>query len=125
MRRLEVLADAIMRYNGYVEGSGTAYDNRNPGLLRSFSPRQLCDENGYRLFSSFIDGYQALLYDLFIKLEGKSNSKLKPDDNLKALMRVYGYPESMARFVAKFVNRALDEQLVDEELTPLSFFVES
>ncbi len=123
MNRLEVLAEAIANYNGYDEADSEAYQARNPGCLRAFSPKHLLTPSGLRIFKSFLDGYQAFLFDLAIKCQGKSRSKLTGDSTLKDLMRVYKYPESMARYVAKFCRKALRDDTIRED-TKLSYFLE-
>lgn len=64
LNKLEVLADAIAYHNLAHESDSAAYQNRNPGNLQAFSFKHPRDENGKRIFNSYLDGYQALLFDL-------------------------------------------------------------
>ena len=123
MRRLEALADAMMHYSGYGNPDSAAYRTRNPGLLKAFSQRHPRNDEGHRVFRSFVDGYQALLYDLEIKCAGKSRSKLAPDSTLVDLMRAYGLPDTQASFVAKYLKKALLDESVSA-VQPLSYFNE-
>src|ERR1051325_9975485 len=83
---LEALADAFMHHEGWYPGS-RSNRNRNPGNLRPFRADQPHDSQGYRIFSSLIQGYQALLEDLQAKLNGSHG--LKPDSTLLNLLNVY------------------------------------
>ena len=66
---------------GWALGS-VAYRNRNPGNLRS-SPKAVGkDPNGYAVFASFVDGYDALLDDLRAKFTGHTESGLGPGSSL-------------------------------------------
>lgn len=123
MRRLEALADAMMHYSGYSNPDSGAYRARNPGLLKAYSMRHQRDDGGYRVFQSFVDGYQALLYDLQIKCQGRSRSRLTPDSTLIDLMRAYGLPDTQASFVAKYLKKALVDESVSA-MQPLSYFNE-
>jgi len=113
-----------MRYTAYLgEPDTESYQARNPGALKAFSIKHPRTNGGLRIFRSFVDGYQALLYDLETKCAGKSRSKLTPESNLRDLMRVYGFPLPMADFVAKFLRKALQNDSLGADL-PLSFFLE-
>lgn len=123
VRRLEALADAIMRYSGYNDPESASYQSRNPGALKAISDKHARDPKGLRVFRSALDGYQALLFDLAIKCVGRSRTRLKSDSTLKDLMLAYGQPESAAGYVAKFLKRALNDSSISDK-TPLRFFVE-
>lgn len=123
LNKLEVLADAISYNNKAHEPETPAYQNRNPGNLLAFSFKHPRDEQGRRIFSSFLDGYQALLFDLRIKCAGKSRANISDKANLNDLMKSYGQSGSLAgRFIAKRIKKALNADVT--ELTPLSFFLE-
>lgn len=122
--RLEALADAIMKYSGYGDPESDNYRFRNPGSLRGFTDKHLTAPDGKRVFKSFLDGYQALLFDLKVKCTGKSNTRLTQESSLTDLMTVYGQPATSAKYIAKFLKRALDDQSITDK-TPLKFFVEA
>jgi hypothetical protein len=123
LNKLEVLADAISYNNKAHEPETPAYQNRNPGNLLAFSFKHPRDESGRRIFSSFLDGYQALLFDLRIKCAGKSRANISDKANLTDLMKSYGQEGSLAgRFIAKRIRKAISAEVT--ELTLLSFFLE-
>jgi hypothetical protein len=76
MTPLETMADAIMNFEGWIPKGQTnavpngsrSWRNRNPGNLRPFNTTQARDADNYRVFSSLIDGFAALLADLNHKL---------------------------------------------------------
>jgi hypothetical protein len=106
---LEAIADAIYLYEGN-KARDRAYRNRNPGNLRATAPDQPIDEEGYRVFKSFVEGYNALLHDLASKATGMNKSGLTFDSSLLDLFRVYApaadhnQPEKYAAFVASWIN---------------------
>ena len=125
MDRLEALADALMKLNGWSDPSSQAYRNRNPLLLRAFSlsRAQAQDENGVRVFTSLLGGYRAALNDLYHKASGRSRAKLGPDDPLEDLLRLYGSEHADARRkAALFLQRALGDDTVHVR-TPLGWFL--
>lgn len=123
MRRLEALADAILAYNGYKDVASPLYSARNPGGLMAFSMKQAQDGKGLRVFNSFIDGYQALLFDLQLKCAGKSRAKLTPENPLLDLICSYGYKDTMAEFVARYCRRVLNDESLSKQV-PISYFLE-
>lgn len=124
LNRLESLADAIASYNNAHEPTSAAYQNRNPGLLKAISLKHSRDEAGHRLFNAFIDGYQALLYDLRLKASGQSFAKLPANATINDLMRSYGHVGALVgQRIAKYVTKALGVEV--RATTELSFFLES
>ena len=123
MTRIEVLADAFMRLNGYHDPFSVAYRNRNPGLLKAFSPKHTKDENGYRIFNSFSSGYDNLVLDLKIKCSGASHSRLKTDDTLRDLVKFFENDVSATRSVKNFIRHALGREDIYEN-QPLGWFIE-
>lgn len=93
MTPLEALADAIMQFEGWVpKGQSNAlpngsrsWRNRNPGNLRPYSNTQPRDKDNYRVFSSLVDGFQALLSDLDYKI----NKGFAPTTTLLEVMSKY------------------------------------
>jgi hypothetical protein len=121
--RLEALADAIVHYSHWNDPESASYQNRNPGELSAVSVKHPKDATGQRIFKSSMDGYQALIFDLAVKCSGRSRTRLKPDSSLRDLVLAYGKPESTAKFLAKFLKRALGDQSVSEK-TLLGYFLE-
>lgn len=119
MNKLEALADAIMKFNGYLEPDGDLYKLRNPGGLMAASPRH--DRVGdYRVFPKAVNGYQSLLYDLERKVSGESYTGLKLHSQLVELLRVYGFRDDESWPVFTFLSKALGVNVTRE--TPLAFF---
>lgn len=123
MNRLEALADAFMVMNGFHDPKSVAYKNRNPLLLKAFIPKHVADDKGYRIFKSFVSGYDNGLLDLKIKCSGKSRSKLTPDSTLLELVKVYDNPATASKYVKNFLRHALGDDTIDEK-TRLGWFLE-
>lgn len=125
--RLEGLLDSIAHANLIQEPKSDAYKLRNPLLIRSFAlpGKNEVDEKGRRVFNSMISGYRAGLFDLQLKIEGKSRAKLKPEDPLSSLLGVYGLqlPGDHKR-VLRFLRPALNDESISTS-TPLAFFLEN
>jgi hypothetical protein len=122
-KRLEALADAIASLNLWQEPDSEAYKLRNPGLLRSYALRHAADEHGRRVFSSLMDGYGALLYDLQTKCSGHSRSKLRRNSTLdELLVRGYSQPSSSMDLVLCFLEKALPDHI--NQQTHIEFFLE-
>lgn len=122
-RSLEALADALTTISGFRDPESPSYQNRNPLGLLAFKDTQPCDAHGQRIFKSFMDGYQAGLFDLLIKCTGRSSSKLKATSTLTDLVLTYHQPETAAKYVARFLRRALSDERITEK-TELAYFVE-
>lgn len=124
MLRIEALADAVAALNSWHDPDTTAYKLRNPGLLRSFAVRHPADRYGRRIFSSWLDGYGALLYDLKTKCSGQSRSKLKTHSTIGELLVIgYSQPSSSTDLVVCHLTKALPEDHISDK-TQLGFFVE-
>ena len=124
MTRIECLADAFAKMNGWHDPLSVAYKLRNPGLLKAFSPKHVKDtETGLRVFNSFPSGYDNLVLDLKIKCSGGSYSRLKADDTLVNLVQCYGNPPTAATYIKKFLRHALSDENIMES-TQLSWFIE-
>jgi hypothetical protein len=102
---LEAIADAIYLYEGN-KPRDRAYRNRNPGNLRATDAITPQDGQMYRIFPSFAQGYNALLYDLTCKISGMNKTGLDFDSSLLDLFNVYAPaadrndPEKYADYVA-------------------------
>jgi hypothetical protein len=115
---LEILVDAIAHLNRAHEPESAAYRLRNPLLLRSFARpgKHELDEEGRRVFPSFINGYKASVVDMELKVSGKSRSGIKADDNLRNLLAAYGIRElGGVDQVVKFLRRALKDANISRE----------
>lgn len=120
--RIEALAEAIMAYSGYRPGSAL-WLARNPGGLKAYSPLHKKDEHGNRVFASLLDGMQALVFDVALKVSGKSKNKLTPKHTLADLAASYGKSPFEGDSWAKFLRKALDKADINRK-TPLSYFLE-
>jgi hypothetical protein len=99
------------------------YRARNPLGLKAYSMKYLRDDSNNRVFSSVLDGWQAGIFDLRVKCGGRSSDKrLKPTATLLDLMFAYGWKESMAESIAKFLRRALGDETISKK-TPLGYFL--
>ena len=123
LSRVEALAGAFANLHQAFNPLSDAYKNRNPGMLRAFSPKHEKDENGYRVFNSFASGMDNLLLDVAIKCSGGSHARLKADDTLINLCLCYGEPATAATKIKKFLRKALGDENIMER-TPLNWFVE-
>jgi hypothetical protein len=123
LTRIEALADAISYYNQSHDLDSPAYKNRNPGNLKAFSFRHIRDDDGRRVFNSLLDGYQALLFDIRIKAQGKSHAKLG-DGTISSLMKAYGHDGiAVGAYIAKRVRKALGDESIKSD-TPITYFLE-
>lgn len=123
MTRIEALADAFAKINGWHDPMSECYRLRNPGMLKAFSPKHAKNDNGYRIFNSFPSGYDNLILDLKIKCSGGSHSRLKPEDTIINLVCCYQMPETSATFIKKFLRHALNDENIMER-QQLGWFLE-
>jgi hypothetical protein len=125
-KKIEALLDGISHLKGASNPDSITYQIKNPLHIRSFGlpGRHEIDEEGRRVFSSWLAGYRACLYDLKVKLTGESRSKLKTTDPLSYLLNVYDIKEKLGQQqVVRFVRRALKDESVQLD-TPLNYFVQ-
>lgn len=125
MDRLEALADALMKLNGWSDPLGQSYRARNPLLLRAYSlsRAQQQDAHGVRIFNSLPGGYRAGVNDLYEKCDGRSRAKLDRAAPLKSLLGLYGAKHPVAeKQVLNFLRAALDEPNLWPD-TPLHWFL--
>ena len=123
-RKLEALAESIIAYSGYLQPDSDLHKARNPGGLKALGATQSRDDKGNRTFRSFLDGSQALLYDVELKVTGKSRAQLRPDQNLIDLSAAYNLPITTASAWSRFLRQALSDSTISAK-TPLSYFLES
>jgi len=126
LKRQSALLDAIGKLNGaFSDPESPAYQLKNPLMIKSFGApgKHEVDAEGHRKFQTLIDGYRACLYDLDIKLHGKSRAKLRVTDTLPNILRVYGFsgPQPV-RKVVLFIRRAVSDESFSSS-KPLSYFI--
>lgn len=125
INRIHALVDAFAHLYGFHDPRSDAYQLRNPLLLKAFSPKHQRDEQGRRVFSSFISGYDNAVVDATIKCSGKShNRNLTPESTLRDLVVVYGNHASATRSIKNFLRAALNTEDVYES-TKLGWFIEN
>jgi len=124
MNKLESLLDAIANLKGWSNPDSVTYEIRNPLHIKSFARpgKHEVDGEGRRIFTSWLAGYKACLFDLDIKIKGESRAGIREGDKLSNLLKVYGISERLGQQqVVKYLKRALrDDSLTTE--TPLSYF---
>lgn len=120
---IEAVAEAIIRTSGYWNADNPLYDARNPGGLLAFSATQSKDANGNRIFASVLDGMQALIYDVGLKLEGKSRARLRPDQTFADFAAACGLPNAGVAWSA-FLRKALHDSTISPK-TPIEHFLKS
>jgi hypothetical protein len=135
MLRVEALAISIAREHQTFEVFSDACRTLNPGMLRAHSITKVnvVNEEGLRVFSSYHAGHQALVANLRMKCEGKTeehsapaaygaNGKITPNSSLAELCKTFRSVN--IRNVVEFLQDVLDDKAVNER-TPISFFVEA
>jgi hypothetical protein len=124
--RIEALFDSIAALRGWNNPDSVCYQLRNPLMVKSFSKpgKNEITEDGYRVFSTQLAGIRAGLFDLALKVTGKSRAGVKADDLLENVLRVYGITElGGQQAVVKYLKRALKTQDI-KTTTPLKWFTE-
>ncbi len=124
--RIEALHDAIASTKGWNNPDSQSYQLRNPLLVKSFSKpgKNEITEDGYRVFSTQLAGVRAGLFDLDLKVRGKSRAGIKDTDLLENLLRVFGILElGGQKSVVKYLKRALKTEDISIK-TPLKWFLQ-
>ena len=124
--RIEALFDALASLKGWSNPDSQAYQLRNPLMVKSFSKpgKNEITGEGYRIFSTQLAGIRAGLFDLDLKIRGKSRAGIKADDLLENVLRVFGVTElGGQQAVVKFLKRALKTQDI-KTTTPLKWFLQ-
>ncbi|SRR5258708_946549 len=130
IKRIEALADAIAYLNKAYDPSSESYQLRNPGLVRVYSFKHLAmsDNNGRRIFTSFVGGYRCLVQDLTEKCSGDTrakgrNGKLKSTSPLTDLLLSFKLSKEDHIFEAvDFLNRALKDDSINAS-TQIEYFL--
>lgn len=126
VNKLEALLDALASLKGWHNPDSECYQLRNPLGLASFARvgKHEMDHQGRRIFQSSLAGMKACLFDLEVKVSGKSRAGLKEDDAIANLLRVYELTEKAGQQqIIRFLRRALKDQTVDLN-TKLTYFRE-
>lgn len=124
--KLEFLCDAIAEYAGSHDPRSEAYKFRNPLAL---TDDKAVGENGHKIiqrgklrkFRSWVHGYEAGLYDLRRKCEGR-NPNLTQYSSLADLTVYYGMKDDAGKRVADYLSFALEDEKITEE-TKLFIFL--
>lgn len=125
MIKIELLVIAIGNANGAFDmPESRAFRLKNPLHLRTYAPEKKCDSEHYREFSSWGGGVKAACSDVLAKISGK-NHRLTPENTLKDLLVVYGFPDDRAqRKLLLFLQRGLQDESITLN-TKLSWLQES
>ena len=126
VNKLEALLDSIAALKGWGNPDSDAYQLRNPLLVKSYSRpgKNVISDDGTRVFDSSLAGIRSCLFDVKLKVRGKSRAGIKEDDLLENVLRVYGVTElGGQQAVVKFLKRALKTQEISRT-TPLKWFLE-
>jgi hypothetical protein len=127
VRRLEALVDAISDLFGGTYPGSDAYNLRNPLLVKSWARagKHEIDEQGRRVFSSFLNGYKAGLYDIELKAKGLSRANVTAESPLIELLLCYQVENATSiKKIVNFLQRALNDPTISP-MTPVSYFVEN
>jgi len=117
--KLDIWAEAIKEFEGWYVGS-RSYRNLNPGNLR-WSKYQSGTEGGYAVFSTYEEGWKALLFQLQIAADGRSNAYLNKDKTmtLREFFNFYApssdnnHPRKYAEFVADRLKVSVDTPIYE------------
>ena len=104
MTTIEKMAHAIMRFEGYYEGS-RSYRNNNPGNLKAAKQIGLIntDDEGHAVFADFRVGWNALVHQLNQACSGASKI-YKPWQTLTQFFAIYA---EESKYYAQFVATML------------------
>jgi len=122
--RLESLLDAIASLKGFHNPDSYTYQIKNPLLIHSFARpgKHTTDAEGRRIFTSWLAGYKACLFDLEMKVSCRSSAGLTNRDKLSGLLRIYGLPDGLGHDqVVKFLRRAIKDQTITKDIA-LEYF---
>jgi hypothetical protein len=126
-KKLESMFDAIAQLKGWHNPDAYAYQIKNPLMVKSFTQlgRHEIDDEGNRIFKTQLAGIKAGLFDLEMKVSGRSRAGLKDGDKISNLLRVYGISELLGQQnVLKYYRRAIKDSSVTLD-APLTHFLAS
>lgn len=112
-------ANAIKEMEGWFEGS-RSFRNNNPGNLKYAGQRNTIglDNNGFAIFATYEDGWNALVHQLTIAADGRS-AVYNPEMTLLEFFKVYApasdnnHPENYAKFVADKIGVKVGTKIKD------------
>lgn len=119
--KVEFLCDAIAEYAGSHDPRSQAYKLRNPLALRATKlvsgkgGKKVIQIGEMRAFRSWLNGYEAALFDLRLKCSGRSQSSVSQYSSIADLTRYYGMREEAAKGVADYLSFALEDQKISPE----------
>lgn len=92
-----------------------SYRNHNPGNLR-FSPFQLGTRDGFAYFLNDDIGFFAMMWDLWKKCKGETQTGLNGESTIADLIRVWAppkenAPENYINYVTQFTGFNRDKKL--------------
>lgn len=85
------LAEAMAAFEGFYIPNSVAQRNNNPCNLR-WSKFQTAAKNGFAYFTHADTGWNACVWDLSMKCQGKTQTKLTPESTIKDLIYVWAPP---------------------------------
>jgi hypothetical protein len=107
------MAQAIMEFEGYFEGS-VSFRNNNPGNLkyRKQAGSTGADSHGHAIFTTFQEGYAALINQIRMMFSGQS-AIYQPGMSLYQVFAKYAEGNSLeyAQFVASRLGVSPDNTL--------------
>ncbi len=115
--RIFDMAMAIRSYEGWYPGS-VSQKNNNPGNLRSWRTQIGTSYNGFAIFKSYTDGWNALV-ELLTRASKGLSSSYKPDFSLRQFFHVYAPvsdnndSDAYAKFVARQLGITIDYKVKD------------
>ncbi len=116
MIRFEALALAICDSNGGFTPGTKAFQYCNPGLLKTYRPEKKKDEENYRIFTTVVGGFKALMAELQARCTGL-NHRLTQENSLQDMLTLYDITHDQAvRRVVLFLRRALEDENVTAQL---------
>jgi len=125
VNKVEAILDAVCQYTGGMnDPESDAYKLRNPLMVRSFAQlgKHQTDGKGHRVFSSFINGYKAGVFDLECKINGRTRANVTPNSPLEALLGCYEIRGvSAVDCIVSFLRIALEDPEITGK-TPLTYF---
>jgi hypothetical protein len=113
--RLEALLESIAHLKGWMTPESYTYQVKNPLHIKSFAPagKHQIDDDGVRIFTNWLGGYRACLYDLAVKVNGRSRAGVRDGDKLSKLLSAYGIKEGLGQQqVVKYLKRALKDESI-------------
>jgi hypothetical protein len=125
MNKIEALVDAIGSvHQAFSNPDSQAYKLRSPIMVRSFARpgKHESDTTGHRVFTSMLAGYRAAVFDLELKVGGKSRAGLDPESPLVGLLGALEITkDAEVSKVVAFLQRALTDPSISKT-TQLMYF---